>query len=876
GRNMPWWLVGASIVGTSLSSIAFLVVPGIGFTLDFSVITGEILDTMVAGLITCIFFVSFLRKTSDASIYTLLGNRFGRGISLYMSAAFIVYKVLYAGIILSLVGKSLHFITGASVESIILISGLLVVFYTYMTGIEGVMWTDFFQTVLLAIAGVLALMFVGEHLLSAFDAGGLDYWEASKEILSQGTQDDIFLSESVGITLVFFITRSMALLISDQTIGQRYLVARSDRDAKQGLLLASLGVPAIAGVFLLIGMCLYVLYKVSPQLATPEILADPDGVFAYFIANNMPNGLLGIIIIGILAAAMSTIDTGINSSSTVFYCNFYEPFSGRLGSKVLQNMSVMRNCSLIFGCAAILAAYLIFKHASSTLSVFWKGGALILNGALGLFILMRVSKRAGKKSGITALVMGMAFITWATFTSKLDHPLAAPFHYMWGLPVGTSLMVVVGVIASRFLEDGVHSVSGPLIHGEEARRSIARKRRRAKKNIFADSLRPKNFYQVYAGIALAVVLLLIYDRQHMGLGAIPQNLLFLSAVALLLVIIGPYAISNFTSKRYLALNLGLLATALPLVTAVVLFLHPEDSRFGSLFLASVAGLGTMVGWTMLSLSTMLSVSVASVVALYLSPEATVPENWVLLSLGTFGIFVFYAMDAAKARSAEERTFEKVHTILKRVSDLTMSHSIDLSQSGRQLNMQDVGRLTHAASDIATAIDALTGATDIDPEDGQLELSVEESLNQVLNRVPLKRGCIEVFCERDFKVLGNRDVFENILYHLVDNAVYYLERGQATQVVCLIDAENRTFSISNNGPAVKPADVPFVFDLGYTTKDSLGLGLAYCKKMLEGMRGGIRLISKPNDSWVAFKIYFPFSYDGRKLDDDVRCQNDVQL
>ena len=124
--------------------------------------------------------------------------------------------------------------------------------------------------------------------------------------------------------------------------------------------------------------------------------------------------------------------------------------------------------------------------------------------------------------------------------------------------------------------------------------------------------------------------------------------------------------------------------------------------------------------------------------------------------------------------------------------------------------------------------------------------------------------------------GCRDSFENILYHLLENVAYYVDRGEASTVVCVIDAKRRTFSISNDGPPVRPVDVPYIFDLGYSRKDGLGLGLTYCKKMLEGMRAGIRLISKPKDKWVIFKIYFPFSYDGRRLDDDVSRQNNIQL
>ena len=120
--------------------------------------------------------------------------------------------------------------------------------------------------------------------------------------------------------------------------------------------------------------------------------------------------------------------------------------------------------------------------------------------------------------------------------------------------------------------------------------------------------------------------------------------------------------------------------------------------------------------------------------------------------------------------------------------------------------------------------------------------------------------VSVVCEEDFTVLGARDVFEAILLHLLENAVYYLERKEATEVVCHIHAKRRIFTITNDGPPVEPRDVPYVFDLGYGTKDGLGIGLSYCKAMLEGMRAGIRLTSRPHQKKAQFKIYLPFVVD----------------
>ena len=265
GRNMPWWLVGASLTGTYLSSVAFLIIPVLGYTIDISAIIAKLSTHLVAAIIVTLCFVKFLRKTRDASIYTLLNDRFGRGISLYASGCYIAYQVLRGGLILFLVGQALHYITQADVSGIILVCGFIVIFYTYMTGIEGVIWTDFFQTILLATAGVLALIYIGESIFEAPSQSNLN-WADIKSIIDVGMHDDAFITQSLGIAFMFFLFVELADFSSSQSFGQRYLVARTDKHAQGGLLFAGTCIPVISGMFMLIGVGLFVFYQLNPEL----------------------------------------------------------------------------------------------------------------------------------------------------------------------------------------------------------------------------------------------------------------------------------------------------------------------------------------------------------------------------------------------------------------------------------------------------------------------------------------------------------------------------------------------------------------------------------------------------------------------------------
>ena len=749
-----------------------------------------------------------------------------------------------------------------------------------MTGIEGVMWTDFFQTMLLALVGVLALFFIGSSISDSFSELNLGWLDLSS-ILSEGARNGEITTGSLGLVLLFFITRSVAYLSSDQSFAQRYLVARSDAHAQKGLLAAGVLIPFILGTFILIGAGLFVFYQANPTLI-PENLSN-DQVFGYFIAHSFPNGLLGMAVVGLLAAAMSSIDTGINSSSTVFYCNFWEPFSQKTESKVVQNMDVMRKCSLLFGLLSIVAAFAIYKYSQSLVDVWLKSGSLILQGLLGLFILMRISKKVRRKSGLLALVGGMSFLCWATLSSNIPGIPTAPFHYMWGLPVGTAIMVVIGLIGSRVFNETSTEIPKPFIHSEKARQSIAKKRKRAKKNMFADSLRPKPCYQLYAGMGVLAASFIWHDGDVLGLEGLPSSMLLLSGALLFLITIGPFCIKNYTSNRYLFLNLTLLTFALPFAGSVMMFNYPGDLLYSGLFIGTIAAMGAMVGWTMLGIGTTAGTCFASIWVIFTNPNAAAPEHWMLVVLGVVAVFIYFVMDAAKEKMFEEKYLGKVNTIVGKISDRITKRLFDLRSAGHNLGMGELVQVTHGVEDISQTVKALQGATDIDPEEKHMELSVRTSLKHAINRIPLstekeaRKHIIITEDSLDFHVLGSREIFENIIHQILENGVYYIRKGQASQITCHMDRKQRILTIWNDGPAVEPKHVPHIFDIGYTTKKDagMGIGLTYAKKMLEGMRSGIRMTSKPYHNKCEFKIYFPFSYDGVKLDDEKRLEDELE-
>jgi solute:Na+ symporter, SSS family len=848
GRNMPWWLVAGSIVGTCISSIAFLGSPGLGHAQDFNYIFSYSIGSTIGMAVVIVYFIRFVRQSRNASIYTLLGDRFGHWASIYASVSFIVYSILRMGVISCLVATAVHSICGTDILSVMALCGLMVIFYTYMSGIEGVIWTDLFQTVFFLVAGIASILFLYE--LVPHTPTVIFNLDNQREAWAGGT---IFTTQGWPVLLSSIVFWCFVGVDygTNQGFAQRYLVARSEKHAKWGAAIGGILIPLVAIIFFSIGLFLYVFYEGQLSAGVPE----SSGVFAHFITNHFPDGLKGLAIVGILAAAMSTIDTGINSSSTVLICNLYEPFvKTPIENKSLFTLQILRFSSLLFGVAGIFAAYAIYLHGGDILKSFWIGLGVINGGIISLFVLMRLSKQAGHYAGIVTVITGSAM----TIPISLKWGIAGQVNEMLGLPIGVTVGVLAGLICSRFLKNDKRGDSQSHFEiSAKAKQEISANRRRTKKNVFADSLRPKPFYRFYCAIAAAVGVVMILERERLGTGYI-DNLFIAGGIALLIAAaVVPFFVENRTNKRYIGFNLTCLGLALPFLGALALFSRPEQDAAGYFYLATLLGMGTIVGWTMLSLVSMIATSFAAQLAVVIYPQAGIPDNWSVIAMGALAVYTYFAMQAAKEVLVTERTLAQVHTIVGKIFDKVQDVSVELMKQQKALGIKEVDRIAHVAGDVKNELFALMGATDINPKSSQMELSVKETLEHVLSRFPQKLSQAVTLIGKDFKVLGDRDIFENVVTKVLENAFYYVTQGTATQVKCELDDHHYTLSIANNGPTVHPDDVPYLFDLGYVSgKQGLGLGLTYSKKMLETMRSGIRLISKYKDPWTRFRLYFP--------------------
>ena len=463
---LPGWAVGLSLFGTYLSSNTFLGVPGKAYASNWNSFVFS-LSLPFAAWIAAKYFVPFYRGTGEISAYTHLERRFGRWARIYAMVCYLLTQLARMGAILFGVGIALTALTGWPIEIIIIVTGALVTLYTLLGGIEAVIWTDVAQSLILSLG---ALLVVATVLFGMPEGPGQIFEIASREgKFSLGSLALDFTTSTFWVVLLYGVFINLSNFGIDQSFVQRYHTARSDREAARSVWLAAFLYVPISLMFFFIGSGLFAYYEAQPELKERlqlEIVAQSDTldlepteltaeelgdrVFPHFIAQELPPGLAGLIIAALLAAAMSSIDTSLNSSATVILSDVYRGWLQRAVNE-REAMRVLYAGTVVMGVLGVGAA-LAMIGVGSLLDAWWTLSGIFAGGVLGLFLLGFISRRAERPAAITAVVAGVLVIFWMTFSPRLPEEsfLRSPFHANMIIVVGTLTIFLVGVLVTKW------------------------------------------------------------------------------------------------------------------------------------------------------------------------------------------------------------------------------------------------------------------------------------------------------------------------------------------------------------------------------------------------------------------------------------------
>jgi SSS family transporter len=413
-----------------------MAIPAKAFATDWVTILVNVGIILVAP-VTVFFFLPFYRRLQVTTIYEYLELRFSAGLRVYGSLAFVTYQLGKMGVFLLLPALALATVTGFNVYLCIAVMGVLCIIYTVMGGIEAVVWTDVIQSLVL-IGGALlcvGIVFRGENFDISKMAGMAVSDEVNKLYIGYpGTL--VFWQFLVG---GFFI--QLVPFTSDQALAQRFLTTATEKSAARSVWAHAAMVVPSSLLFFGLGTALYIFYVVRPEQLPPS---DQDDIIVpWFIATQLPAGLAGLVIAGLFAATMSSVDSGMHSIATTLVNDIYQKFHH--DATDARQLSVARWLTVGVGLCGTLSAVLVTSLDPKSL---WDL-ILLLVGLLGstltgVFLLGVLSRRANTLGTVFGIVASM--LTLVTIRVLPQNPVPG----ILTSAVGVTTCVLVGYVASLF------------------------------------------------------------------------------------------------------------------------------------------------------------------------------------------------------------------------------------------------------------------------------------------------------------------------------------------------------------------------------------------------------------------------------------------
>lgn len=432
GNRIPWWAVLASIIAAETSAATFLGAPAEGFKTRSFAYAQLAIGTVLARFVIAFLFIAPYYRHKVQSIYEFLDMRFGPRTRNMASFIFLVTRVLGIGVRLYLGGVIIvvvwrYLYPGAPVTLGtyfwgILFTTVVTTIYTAVGGIKAVVWTDLIQAclmigaiffaigaILLAIPGgmeTVSLKLAANPGAGMFQTG----WDSSKPFLEalRGMLETPYTIFAAVIGSTFF---TMATHGTDQDMVQRLLTAENPAKAKRSLIVSGFAdIPIVLG-FLAIGLLLAIHYECTPDPALP---ASANEVFAYYIVNEMPVVVRGLIVAGVFATMMGSTSAALNALATSFVRDFYLPCTdGGLDDR--RSVAVARTATAVFGAlmvgVATAAAYAVLQTNITIIPLALGILGYSYGSLLGVFLLgMLTARRGSDRANIFAMLAGIAAV----------------------------------------------------------------------------------------------------------------------------------------------------------------------------------------------------------------------------------------------------------------------------------------------------------------------------------------------------------------------------------------------------------------------------------------------------------------------------------
>jgi SSS family transporter len=358
GRKVPWLVVGMSMYASLTSAVTFFALAGTAYRENIAFLVVSFVSPVLAPFLIVLFY-PFYRQLRVTTSYEYIARRFGRAARFAVAALFILARLGWLGTVIYAPAMAMTVVTGIDLWICIVLMGLLATAYTVMGGLAADIWTDVAQFVIM-LGGVAWLIV---SLLHNVPGGGEQIIHLAQETGRLTVTDWTFSLYAMNglVVAVSYFFQMMQDYGTDQTTVQRMLAVPTGRGVAKALILNAFVDFLIVGSLLFVGLGLFAYHTAFPDRLPDSITGDR--LMPWYIVHALPDGVSGLLITAVFAAAMSSMDSGISCIATVTIHDFIRPL--RQGpTDEGRDLVLARTLTLLLGVFATATAFYIstFEH----------------------------------------------------------------------------------------------------------------------------------------------------------------------------------------------------------------------------------------------------------------------------------------------------------------------------------------------------------------------------------------------------------------------------------------------------------------------------------------------------------------------------------
>ena len=442
GRELPWWAVAFSIVATETSALTFIGVPAMAYGGNLMFIQ-IVIGYVIGRIVLAVVMVPLYFKKEIYSPYALIGNAFGSGAQKTAAVMFLIVGTLAAGVRVFVTCIPLQLMLDWPVlPAILLFVGLSLV-YTYVGGLKAVVWTDAAQFILFVAGGLFALFYI-PTLIDGGWSGAMETARAEGKLEWLNTQFSLDAPYNLWMGILgagVFVLFTHGV---DQLVAQRVLACRSIADGRKALVFCAVVILPMMLLFLMVGVLLWVLYQQTPiPIDIPENSfgkKQTDFVFPIFMLAQAPVGVKGLLLVGIFAAAMSSVSSALSALSSVTVMDLG---LAKKESSDGHKLKLSRWTTLFWAAMLIVVAF-ASREVESVMDAAFSLVGLASGGLLGgVLLALTIKKGRG-----TPIILGMVVSLMAMLAIK--YGLKDAIHWPWYTMIGCGITLVVTMLANAF------------------------------------------------------------------------------------------------------------------------------------------------------------------------------------------------------------------------------------------------------------------------------------------------------------------------------------------------------------------------------------------------------------------------------------------